>query len=107
MFDKIKTRNTTKFLSCLAKRLASRNDCRGLNYEVYIQSDGVFMDPNIKVYPSRYKRKDIDLVSAPLYIAQTHFSIYDFQDIESNFITGTYCYESSVDNKKRRWRRIN
>lgn len=92
-------KNTEDLLKCIAKRLSGRDDLRYCNYVVHITADNsVTMNPLTYVYPNRYRRHQTDKLEVTEYVLSTF-------ERGARFVEGTYKYQSSADNKKRRWMR--
>lgn len=105
MFDNISEpigRQTEMLLKAIATRLAGRDDCRKVCYRVIIDHNGVRMNPLTYVYPNRYKRHEEDKIDIISFIHQ-----YKMKGaLLSNFVFGTYEYQLSADEKRRRWTKI-
>lgn len=110
---------TRDILNSVSKHLAGRKDCKGINYTVTIGTETVedcmiFEPVRIRVFPNRYKRQESDKVSVISHVMQEHFpdlyqgpdGMFNVKVDTSKLVKGTYVYESSVDNKRRRWVRI-
>ena len=91
-----KMKNTEDFLKLLAYRLSGRDDMKHINYKVKISNQGVSMDPVVMIFPNRYRRKEADKIDVVSYILTMMLS-------DRSFVPGEYIYQSSVDNKRRRW----
>lgn len=96
------SRQTEFLLKSIAARLSGREDCQKTVYQVYIDHEGVRMNPLIYVYPNRYKRKETDKIDIVSFIHQTKMK----GALLSNFVFGVYEYQLSVDGKRRRWRKM-
>lgn len=117
---------TQAFLTSIAQHLSSRAECRGVNYRIAIgvndpqiinhnvPENCITFIPNIYVFPDRYHRKDTDKIPIVYHVASAHYSDnlsayqkegYAFIDT-ANLVPGVYEYQSSIDNKKRRWVRL-
>lgn len=111
----VRSERTRRFLLCISRHLSSRKECRKKNYTVLICPDAVFFDPYIKVYPSRYHRKKESSVGIIEHVVLGHFyhSVYSHTDDsgtifvqKDSLVPGRYIYQSSLDNKRRRWNKI-
>lgn len=112
---KDKTRKTKEFLQLVAQHLSGREDCKGVNYRVTLGEDkAVVFEPVVMVYPNRHQRKDSDKRIVTRHVLAEHMAyIFEGTDDSGNakidtdwIIPGTYEYQSTYDNKKRRWVRI-
>ena len=105
MFDNISepvSKQTEFLLKTIASRLASREDCRQVAYRVTIDHNGVRMNPLIYVYPNRYKRTEQDKIDIVSFVHQ-----YKMHNAKlSGFVFGTYEYQLSANEKRRRWVKI-
>lgn len=126
-----KSKLTQQFLQCIAQHLSSRPECKGVAYRIAIDEyDSKLVDckpilkndlsgsrilfrPNVLVFPDKYQRKEINKVNVVYHVISSHFSdlLVDNKEIglfidSSKLVKGIYEYQSSVDNKKRRWVRI-
>lgn len=133
MTEPEKSKFTQQFLQCISQHLSSRPECRGVTYRIAIgvydtqlippsismfedelSGNRVLFKPNVLVFPDRYSRKDTDKVSVVYHVAANHFNhiLLTYQEDGCTFVDtsklvkGVYEYQSSVDNKKRRWVRI-
>lgn len=98
--DTESAKDTELFLLTLSRRLSGREDCRGQNYDVLIgENNSVVMMPDVQIYPNRYSKKDADKVSVVWYV------MYLFGGKSIKLVPGHYIYTSSIDKKKRQWRR--
>lgn len=101
-FGEPKGQVTESLLKSIANRLSGRADCKQVCYRVTINHLGVTMDPIVDVFPNRYKRREEDKMDVVSYIHE-----YKMPDVKlSDFVFGVYEYQLSIDNKKRRWRRV-
>lgn len=110
-----RTKCTESLLRSVATHLSGRVDCRGITYTLCIdEQQNISFSPNIQVFPSRYRRKQEDKVPVIDHILFTHFSdIFLDRDASgkmviapNTLVPGTYEYQPSFDNKRRRWVRI-
>lgn len=97
MYSAEAVRNTEILLLSISRRLAAREDCKGVNYEVDISEGQITMVPEIQIFPNRYSRKESDKVSVLSYVMLLMGSRTD------ELVHGTYIYKSSIDNRKRQW----
>lgn len=99
----INAKPTEYLLKCIAQRLAGREDCKKISYCVDINASGIHMNPIVKVFPNRYRRKETDKMDIISFVHQ-----YKMQGVGlDEFVFGSYEYQLSADGKKRRWRKIN
>lgn len=114
--DKRRTERTKDILNLISSHLSGRTDCRGVNYVLTINQDNniIQLEPNILVFPDVHRRKEIDKTSVVKHILVEHVP-YLFSEVDSKgnslissewVIPGTYVYQSSYDNKRRKWVRI-
>ena len=102
------SKETQQFLRCISDHLSGRKDCRGVEYEVTIDSDIRFI-PSVHVYPSRYNRSKSSRTTVVSHVITYHFpELFETKStIDTNkLIKGTYKYQLSVDKKSRRWIKI-
>lgn len=113
--DNRKYELTKKFLYCISRHLSSRADCSKLNYSVTIGHSCIYFQPPIQVCPSTHVRKRQARESILEHVVVRHFhkQVYDGVDNYGNvkirsevLLPGVYSYESSVDNKRRRWQKV-
>lgn len=97
MYSTEAVRNTEILLLTISRRLAGREECRGVNYEVTISKGQITMVPEIEIFPNRYSKKESDKVSVLSYVMMLMGSRTD------ELVHGTYIYKSSIDRKKRQW----
>lgn len=123
---------TEKMLTAIAKRLSSRQDCRGVEYDVYITTSTktqnlqyIKLTPCILVFPDNYHRRDIDKYSVIQHVLTTmiydnkqamidntittftqDFNITETQCKQLDLDDGHYRYIKSVDGKKRKWIKV-
>lgn len=105
MFDDVNEpigQYTEQLLKLIASRLSSREDCKGVNYQIVIDHNGVRMNPLIYVYPNRYKRKESDRLDIVSFVHQYKMC----NIILSQFVFGTYEYSPSYDGSRRKWRKV-
>ena len=102
IFEEGNGKRTMELLNYISSRLSGRDDCKNVNYIVTIDHTGIRMSPMVNVYPNRYRRHESDKLDVISYI-----HMYKMPDaLTSDFVFGTYQYQSSFDNKRRRWTRI-
>ena len=110
-----KYRLTEKFLYSISDHLSSRSDCSKLNYSVTIGHNMIYFEPPIQVCPSTHVRKRQARESIVEHVILRHFhaTLYNGSDEFGNMqihkdalVPGVYIYESSIDNKRRRWHRV-
>lgn len=128
-----KSKLTQQFLQCIAQHLSGRPDCKGVTYRIVIgvydsvlvppcismfeeelAENRVLFSPNVMVFPDRYRRKETDKVNVVYHVAANHFDkmLLTYQEDgctfidTANLVKGVYEYQPSVDNKKRRWVRL-
>lgn len=113
--DTAKYKLTQKFLYSISDHLSSRSDCSKLNYSVTIGHNVIYFEPPIQVCPSTHVRKRQARESIVEHIIFRHFhsTLYDGSDKFGNMqirrdalVPGVYVYESSIDNKRRRWNMV-
>lgn len=97
---------TEQFLRSISQRLASREDCKDLTYNVKIDNQGIHMDPIIYVYPNCHKRKESDKMDILSFVMSTKFQEIVLSGNLSEFVTGVYRYGLTDSEKKRKWRKI-
>lgn len=133
MTEPDKSKLTQKFLQCIAQHLSSRRECKGVSYRISIgvhdsmlyphevsmfekelSNKRVLFHPNTYVFPNQYHRKDTDKVNVVYHVASSHFGdmILSYQEDGCTYVDtdklvrGVYEYQPSIDNKKRRWVRV-
>lgn len=113
--DTAKYKLTQKFLYSISDHLSSRSDCSKLNYSVTIGHSVIYFEPPIQVCPSTHVRKRQARESIVEHVIFRHFhsTLYDGSDKFGNMqirrdalVPGVYVYESSIDNKRRRWHMV-
>lgn len=88
---------TEDFLKLIAYRLAGREDLKHVEYEVTILESGhVIMNPLVRVFPDRYRRKESDKVDIISFILT-------FMVCARDFVPGQYIYKNSTNGKRRKW----
>ena len=97
MYSVDAVKNTEILLLSISRRLAAREDCRGINYEVTISDGHIDMIPEVLIFPNRYSKKEADKVSVLSYVLAL------MGTRTSELVHGTYIYRSSIDHKKRQW----
>ena len=123
---------TVEFLRAIAERLSSRENCRKLEYVVYIgrpcdqpgyqqhisdsnTTNVVSFYPQRDVYPDTHHRQRTDLIDIVYHIMRTKFedTIYDHDDeygracyVDGSLTPGVYKYILSFDGKRRHWIRV-
>lgn len=100
--DEPRSHQTEFLLKAISTRLSGREDCKNVNYRVKINHNGVTMEPLVYVYKNRYSRKETDRLDIISFVHQYRMK----GALLSGFVFGTYEYQSTVDGKKRRWRKI-
>ena len=93
---------TEYLLKSIASRLSGREDCRQMKYKVNIGLNGVKMEPLIYVYKNRYRRKETDKLDIVSFVHEYKLN----GALLSDFVFGTYEYQTSADGKKRKWIKI-
>lgn len=106
---------TIDLLQAISARLASRADCRRIEYwlELNVEDNKLtyqFNPSMIWVYPDMYHRKKSDMIPIVDYILKSKFSdnvnISEDRDITIHDCTltpGTYHYKLSITKKQRKW----
>ena len=100
----------------MGRRLASRIDCRQIEYRVVIEDiEGTYKQkltlfPNIMIQRGRSRRRSnampiLEYLNGSIWIASSEYdnekqTIYLY---ESLYITGIYLYKLSVSKKRRKW----
>lgn len=105
---------TLKLLKSLSSHLSSRRDCKGKPYILCIHSDSPYISffPKVSVFPDQFHRKSVDKIPVESHVILSHFREELFDRIDESgrlciqpgkLVPGLYLYESSVNNKCRRW----
>ena len=98
--DSERIKNTEDFLKLIAYRLSGRDDTKHLNYRIKIsKKSSVSMEPMVYIFPNRYCRKESDRTDVVSYILSMMMNDWDF-------VPGEYVYQSSINNKRRRWVKV-
>ena len=104
---------TEDFLTTISKRLSSRLDCKNVMYVVRIKSNTVTMFPDIYVFRSKHKRRPEDKMHILCYVQNVVKGLPVKLTIDGEIVIddvtlqdGTYIYQSSFDNKRRKWTRL-
>ena len=100
--DEPRAKQTEFLLNAVAKRLSGRDDCRKVPYRVYIDHNGVRMNPLIYVFPNRYHRQESDKMDVVSFIHQYKMN----GALLSGFVFGVYEYELAYEGKRRKWRKV-
>ncbi len=102
MTEAQKVRNTEKLLSSISTRLCGREDLKGVNYRIKINSKNkIAMDPLVFVYPNIHKKHQTDKTDVVSFIMDTFMT----ERGTRTFVPGEYVYQSSASGKARRWTR--
>lgn len=102
ILDEPNGKQTEFLLRSISERLSGREDCRNVNYKVTINHNGVSMEPLVYVYKNRYQRKETDKLDIVSFVHKYKMN----GAVLSNFVFGTYQYQSTLDGKRRKWRKI-
>lgn len=108
---------TQAVLNIIAKHLSSRNGYKGVNYMVRICSEAPYLSfqPITQVFPDKFHRRACDSESIEFHVVYRHFykDLYAGTNDQgkvmlqpNKLVEGVYLYQSSIDNKSRRWIRI-
>ena len=104
---------TEDFLTTISKRLSSRSDCKNVMYVVRIENNKVNMYPDVYVYRSKHNRRPEDRMSILCYVQNVVKGLHVNLDVDGGIVIddvnlkdGEYIYQSSFDNKRRKWRRL-
>lgn len=97
---------TLEFLHTISSRLASRDDCKDVEY-VVVASDGphglgIRMQQTIYVFPNTHRRRESDKRTILEYVCDET----NWPTNRIYMVPGVYKYEKSVDGKRRRWTRV-
>ena len=94
--------DTAEFLNKISRRLSSRDDCKGVEFEVKISKEELSMKPLIYVFPDTHHRADIDKMSI------LNFIIHSSNRREQRLTEGTYKYQyaNPITRRKRRWVKV-
>lgn len=102
MTEAQRVKNTEKLLSSISTRLCGREDLKGCNYKIKINSKNkIAMDPLVFVYPNIHKRQQTDKTDVVSFIMDSQMS----ERGSRSFVAGEYVYQSSSSGKARRWTR--
>lgn len=102
ILDEPNGKQTELLLRSISTRLSGREDCKDVNYRVTIDHNGVSMEPLVYVYRNRYCRKETDKMDIVSFVH--HYKLRGA--LLSNFVFGTYEYESTLEGKRRKWRKV-
>ena len=103
MTEQQKCKNTEALLNKIVARLSGRDDLKGCNYRIKINSKNkISMDPLVFVYPSIHKRQSQDKTDIVSFVMNTSMT----ERGTRSFVPGEYLYRSSANGKSRRWVRI-
>lgn len=118
IFDNKETVLTNKVLRSISYHLASREDCKELEYEIEIytnefENDTIVVSPHITVFPNVHERKHSDRRGVAFHVIYFHFpEIYQDSDehgiaIKKNsLVHGTYRYKKFRLTNRRKWVKI-
>lgn len=122
----MQNRNETEnFLLNLSRRLSSRNDCKGVEYQVEILTNGagtvtaIVVEPCVMGYPNKYERHEWDYQPL-IYLITRNSKLntqmsqvkYDNNSMSiylpnvQNLIPGKYKYIKSIYGKQRKWMKL-
>lgn len=93
---------TEFLLKSISNRLSGREDCRRTNYIVTIDHNGVRMAPLVNVFPNKHTRHEGDKLDVVSFIHQYKMP----NTLLSDFVFGTYEYQTTPDGKRRKWRKV-
>ncbi len=103
MTEQQRGRNTETLLNKIVTRLSGRDDLKGCNYKIKINSKNkIVMEPLVYVYPSIHKRQAQDKTDIVSFVMSTYMT----ERGTRSFVPGEYLYKSSDSGKLRRWERI-
>lgn len=91
---------TYELLYGVSKRLASREDCKDVEYKITISDKYIYMEPDVDVFPNTHSRSQSDKRSVINHIL---WQLY-IEDSDLKFVPGIYVYQKSI-NSRRRWTR--
>lgn len=105
--------STEDFLTSISKRLSSRSDCKNVMYVVDIKNNSVKMSPDIYVFRSKHNRRPEDKMHILCYVQNVVKGLHVNLEVDGGIVIddvnlqdGTYIYQSSFDNKRRKWTRF-
>ena len=98
----INAKPTEDLLKSISQRLAGREDCKKIVYQISIDKDGIHMYPIVNVFPNRYNRKEVDKIDVITYVHEYRLPELKLDEL----VFGRYEYQLSSDGKKRRWRKV-
>lgn len=107
---------TLEMLLTISSHLSSRESCKGVEYTVKVSGDKlqeVTFDPEIYVFPDRYRRKSLDRESIVSHVLLHHFpELIQRKSAKGEYylkpmslVSGTYVYRLSYDRRSRKWDR--
>ena len=106
--DDGRSTNTQNLLYLISNHLSGRECCRGIEYTVIISENQIQFQPDVKVYPNRYRKSKYDQMNVVDHIIQDHLIVQYCRDVDGSFyvdtdrfVRGKYIYKSL--NRNRRW----
>lgn len=100
----------------ISQHLATRSQCRNVNYEVIIRPGSISFHPEVKVFPNVHRRKQSDKQTIVEHILRYHYyndlvmeqgiatdSSGEYLINMNKLVPGKYVYRSSIDGKRRKW----
>ena len=107
------TNPTEEFLTTISKRLSARSDCKNVMYVVRVKNNTVTMFPDIYVFRSKHNRRPEDKMNILCYVQNVVKGIPTKLTVDGGIVIddvnlqdGTYIYQSSFNNKRRKWTRL-
>lgn len=107
------TNPTEELLTTISKRLSSRSDCKNVMYVVRVRNNIVTMFPDIYVYRGKHNRRPEDKMNILCYVQNVIKGVPTRMTVDGGIVIddvnlqdGTYIYQSSFDNKRRKWTRL-
>lgn len=108
--------NTTRLLLNISRQLSGRSKYRYTQFWLTISNaedcQTVQLIPSVEVFPNIHRRKNsdrillTDKVAQEFLIEETPSNAYYTRCTLNTFVTGTYVFKQSINNKKRRWFKV-
>lgn len=110
------TRLTIDMLLTISQHLATRPECKSINYEITIGGGKISFYPDVKVFPNVHRRKQSDKETIIEHVLRYHYdnelvlpegvvtdTSGEYLINTDKLVPGHYVYRSSIDGKRRKW----
>lgn len=118
MLNEYNVKNTDNLLKLLSNHLSSRKRLKYTEYLVIIDESSVTFSSKEEVFPDTFHRKSGDRISILYHILIHHLDLhisdlisirhsYSIHVPKDIFVPGRYIYKLSINQKHRKWIRLN